>query len=390
MTNHPHHWTDTHRLVATQVATVATPQHPLPLESGAELKHVQLAYETYGELNATKSNAILIFHALTADAHVAGKHHEHDPKTGWWDALFGEGLAFNPATDFIICANVLGGCKGSTGASSINPETGTPWGMTFPLITVGDMVVAQKRLLEQLGVGKLKAVVGGSMGGFQAMDFALRYPESVERVVLVATSSKLSSQAIAFNAVARYAILNDPNWNEGNYSLENQPTVGLSTARMMAHITYLSEEALEAKFGRRLQAPAQGKTFDFQKEFAVESYLEHQGKAFLKRFDANTYLYLTKVLDYFDLAEAWGEGSLLKAFSRTQAKFLIASFSSDWRFPTACSQAIAKTLRQLGREVSFIELSSTAGHDAFLLETEALNRIIAPFLHPIDEGKPTP
>jgi homoserine O-acetyltransferase len=199
----------------------------------------------------------------------------------------------------------------------------------------------------------------------------------------------LSSQAIAFNAVARYAILNDPNWNEGNYSPENQPTVGLSTARMMAHITYLSEEALEAKFGRRLQAPAQGKTFDFQKEFAVESYLEHQGKTFLKRFDANTYLYLTKVLDYFDLAEAWGEGSLLKAFSRTQAKFLIASFTSDWRFPTACSQAIAKTLRQLGRDVSFIELSSTAGHDAFLLETEALNRIIAPFLHPLTEESTT-
>jgi homoserine O-acetyltransferase len=385
-------WNEAHRLTTLQHAVVASEAQPLALESGTTLAPVSVAYETYGTLNAEKSNAILVCHALTGDAHLAGKYSPEDTAVGWWDTLVGEGKALDPTRDFIICSNVLGGCKGSTGPSSLNPATGQPYAMAFPVITIGDMVQTQARLLDALGISQLKAILGGSMGGFQALDFAVRYPQRVRSVAVVASSHKLSAQAIAFNAVARFAILNDPQWQNGDYPPEAPPQVGLSTARMMAHLTYLSEEALEAKFGRRRQNPQAGdhlgQRFDFTSEFAVESYLAHQGQSFLKRFDANTYLYMTKALDYFDLAATWGEGSLLQALARSEARFFVAAFESDWRFPTACSQAIARALRQLNRSVAFVELPSTAGHDAFLLEHEALNPVLGGWLQQEEEPQP--
>lgn len=362
------------------------PSHALPfhLEQGGRLEAVSLAYETYGTLNATASNAVLVCHALTGDAHLAGQHHPNDKKQGWWHACVGKGKAFDPTQHFIICVNVLGGCQGSTGPASINPATGKPYGMAFPLITIGDMVEAQAWLLKQLGIQHLHAVVGGSMGGMQALEWACRYPEAVKHLVVLASTTKLSAQALAFNAVGRHAIMNDPTWLLGTYPPDQQPTGGLSTARMLAHITYLSQQGLEEKFGRNLQSPTSSKVTGmetgFAPQFAVESYLDYQGVSFLKRFDANTYLYLTKALDLFDIAQQWGQGDVQRAVARIQAKSLIIAFESDWLFTPAENKRLADALRRAGKQVSYAELPSTWGHDAFLLEHDAVNRSVAPFL----------
>lgn len=383
---------------------------PLPLESGATLGPITIAYETYGTPNVDRSNAILITHALTGDSHAAGFYpdppapghsasgdSQSKQAAGWWHNMIGPGKAFDTSQYWIICANILGGCQGSTGPSSINPKTGRPYGLDFPVVTVGDMVEAQARLMDYLGIQQLYAVAGGSLGGFQALEWSLRFPDRVGAVICLASGYKLSAQGIAFNAVGRYAITSDPNWKEGQYysgetspdyqpfnpftiqyGLGSGPDQGLATARMLAHITYLSEQSLENKFGRRLQSSPNLK-YEFSAEFAVESYLDYQGKKFISRFDANSYLYITKAMDYFDLERQYGP--LHDVFSRAKAKFLLISFSTDWLFPTLESRKIIRALRQNHLDASFIEVDSPFGHDAFLLEPEQLTRIIQPFLN---------
>lgn len=350
----------------------------LKLESGLEFGPITIAYETYGKLNKTKDNAILIFHALTGDAHAAGYHSHTDTKAGWWDKMIGPGKTFDTDKYFVICSNTLGGCSGTTGPTSINPETHKPYGLSFPVITVEDMVHVQKRLIDYLGVSKLKSVVGGSMGGMQAMQWAISYPQIVESVVVIASTSRLSAQGIAFNAVGRNAILSDPDWNNGNYyNQEKQPDRGLSIARMIGHITYLCEKAMHDKFGRKLQ-DKNHLDFNFNIDFQVESYLQHQGETFVDRYDANSYLYITKAVDYFDIENKYG--SLEKAFESINARFLLMSFSSDWLFTTEQSKEIVKSLMKTGKDVSFCEIESPCGHDAFLIEYDTQEKIIKSFL----------
>lgn len=363
-----------------------TSEEPLQLECGRTLSPVTLAYETYGQPNADRSNAILILHALSGDSHVAGYYSTEDKKPGWWDNMVGPGKAFDTDKYWIICANVIGGCKGSTGPSSTNPTTGEPWAMDFPIVTIGDMVNAQKRLIDFLGIKKLHAICGGSMGGFQTLEWTLRFPDVVESAICIASGPRLSAQGIAFNAVGRHAIITDPAWKGGRYYGSDEIIRGLATARMLAHITYLSEENLDEKFGRRLQT-AQAFSYDFNTEFAVESYLEHQGKKFIERFDANSYLYITKAMDYFDVTDQYGPVDT--AFDRVQAKYLIVSYTSDWLFPTAESKKIASALTRRNKDVSFIELESQYGHDAFLLETEQMTRIVSSFLQHVSATSPT-
>ena len=362
-------------IVETKYYTI---DRKIKLESGEEFGPITVAYETYGRLNGKKDNAILVLHALTGDAHAAGYHSETDRKPGWWNDMIGPGKAFDTDKYFIISSNMLGGCMGTTGPSSINPETGKAYGIDFPVITIEDTIRVQKELVDYLGVKKLLSVAGGSMGGMQAMLWATEYPEMVESTILIATTSKLTAQGIAFNAVGRNAIISDPNWQNGNYyDKEEKPDRGLSIARMVGHITYLCEEAMHKKFGRKLQ----NKTtpdFTMDIDFQVESYLQHQGEVFVDRFDANSYLYITKAVDYFDLGQKYG--SLEDAFSRTNAKFLIMSFTSDWLFPTAQSKEMANALVKAGKDVSFCEIVSPCGHDAFLLEFETQTKIIKSFL----------
>ena len=350
----------------------------LKLESGEEFGPISVAYETYGRLNGKKNNAILVLHALTGDAHAAGYHSETDRKPGWWNDMIGPGKAFDTDKYYVISSNMLGGCMGTTGPSSINPKTGKAYGTDFPVITIEDTIKVQKELVDYLGVKKLLCVAGGSMGGMQAMLWATEYPEMVESTILIATTSKLTAQGIAFNAVGRNAIISDPNWQNGfYYDKEEKPDRGLSIARMVGHITYLCEEAMHKKFGRKLQ----NKTtpdFSMDIDFQVESYLQHQGEVFVDRFDANSYLYITKAVDYFDLGKKYG--SLEEAFKRTNAKFLIMSFTSDWLFPTAQSKEMANALVKAGKDVSFCEIVSPCGHDAFLLEFETQTKIIKSFL----------
>lgn len=354
----------------------ATWLDPLPLDSGAELAPVTIAYETYGELNEARDNAILVLHALSGDAHVAGRHHVTDSKPGWWDEMVGPGRAFDTDRYFVICSNVIGGCKGSTGPASINPATGKPYGADFPVITIADMVRAQVRLIDRLEIDQLLAVVGGSMGGFQAIEWATAYPERIRGALLLATAARSSAQTVAWNAIGRRAIMADPNWRGGHYYDHEPPVDGLATARMIGHITYLSEPSLERKFGRAFQRGGPGYTM--AQEFAIESYLEYQGASFNARFDANSYLYITKAMDYWDLPAQYG--SLEAAFSRTQARFLLLSYTSDWLYPTAESCAIADALRRVGRPVEHIEIDSNAGHDAFLTDTAQQSPIIIDFL----------
>jgi homoserine O-acetyltransferase len=351
----------------------------LTLASGRTLPGVEVAYETWGSLDELGANAILICHALSGDSHVAGLRpgEAADAAPGWWDVMVGPGKAIDTDRFFVVCANVLGGCSGTTGPSSTDPETGEPYGLHFPMVTIEDMVDVQARLLHALGVRRLAAVVGGSMGGMQALAWARRYPERVGAIVADATTWRLGAQAIAFNEVGRRAILEDPAFNEGHYYATGQPESGLGIARMIGHITYLSDESMHKKFGRRLQRSADY-AYDFVSEFQVESYLAYQGARFVERFDANTYLYMTKAMDYFDLQ---GDApSLAAALRDVSARFLVLSFSSDWLFPTARSRELVSALRENGNEVSFAEIPSAYGHDAFLLEPEAQHKLIGPFL----------
>jgi homoserine O-acetyltransferase len=354
----------------------ATWLEPLDLESGAALGPITLAYETYGRLNAKRDNAILLLHALSGDAHAAGWY-AGDAKPGWWDSMVGPGRPFDTERYFVICSNVLGGCQGSTGPSSTNPATGKPYGANFPVLTIGDMVRAQARLLDRLGIERLLAVAGGSMGGFQALEWATALPERVRGAILLATSARSSPQTLAWSAIGRRAIMSDPRWRGGDYYDSDPPADGLAVARMIGHITYLSEPSLERKFGRTYQHGG-GPAFTLEREFAIESYLDYQGASFNARFDANTYLYITKAMDYWDLPARYG--SLEAALSRSQAAFLLLSFTTDWLYPTSESAAIADALRRIGRPVTHIELESSAGHDAFLVDDEAQAPLIEEFL----------
>lgn len=356
---------------------------PLPLDCGAALAPVQIAYETYGSLNADKSNAVLICHALTGDQYVASTH-PLTGKPGWWQRLVGAGKPVDPARDFIICANVIGSCMGSSGPATVNPATGEPWGMDFPVLSIADMVRAQALLLDYLGIGTLAAVIGGSMGGMQAISWPVLYPDRVRAALVIASTARHSAQNIAFHEVGRQAIMADPRWRKGAYYADGDvPASGLAVARMAAHITYLSEAGLTEKFGRRLQdktgQDCSGSSFGFDADFQIQSYLRHQGISFVDRFDANSYLYITRAMDYFDLAEPF-EGVLASAFMGTKTRFCLISFDTDWLYPTAESRRIVHALNAAGAEVSFVELSSPFGHDAFLLDCPEMNRIVDGFL----------
>jgi len=350
---------------------------PLKLDSGQVLDRVTLAYETYGQLAADKSNVILIFHALTMDQYVASPH-PITGKPGWWANSVGPGKVVDTNRFHVICANVIGSCMGSTGPAS-EAADGRPYGMRFPVITIRDMVRAQVALLDALGIGRLHAVVGGSMGGMQALSFAANFPERAERVLAIATTARHSAQNIAFHEVGRQAIMADPNWQGGGYYDSGKtPDKGLAVARMAAHITYLSEAGLTEKFGRRLQN-RDAKSFGFDADFQVESYLRHQGLSFTDRFDANSYLYITRAMDYFDLAEEHG-GRLADAFAGSSARFCVVSFDTDWLYPTSASRVIVQALNAAAAPVSFVELSAPFGHDSFLLDVPALDRVVKGFL----------
>jgi homoserine O-acetyltransferase len=363
-------------VVTIQYLTFAQPPDALTLECGRELGPITLAYETYGELNARRDNAILILHAFSGDAHAAG-YHAGEEKPGWWDIMVGPGKAFDTTRYFVICSNVIGGCKGSTGPSSTNPETGRPYGLSFPVVTIRDMVEAQRHLIDHLGIEKLLCVTGGSMGGMQALQWAISYPDRVALAIPIATTARSSAQQVAFDEVGRQAIESDPEWMQGDYYGKAIPHRGLALARMVAHITFLSDASMRQKFGRRLQDKAEY-GFDFVTDFEVESYLRHKGDSFVKRFDANSYLYLTKAMDYFDLSQ--GNGSVRAAFAGVRARFLVISFSSDWLYPSYQSKEIVSALRQNNAEVVYSELQTDAGHDAFLLESDTLGRLISSFL----------
>jgi homoserine O-acetyltransferase len=351
--------------------------HPFTFKSGQLIPGFTLRYETYGTLNVTRDNAILICHALSGDHHCAGMH-AGDRKPGWWNNLIGPGKAVDTRRFFVVCANVLGGCVGSTGPSSPNPETGHPYGVAFPFVTIRDMVRSQKLLLEHLGVASLAAVIGGSMGGMQVLQWGIEYPHFTKRMLAMATTGRESAQAIAFNEVGRQAIMQDPAWNRGDYPREGGPRVGLAIARMMAHITYLSDASMDRKFGRRKKDTADrtGNSFDVQ--FEVESYLRHQGQSFINRFDANSYLYITRALDQFDLAAAYG--SLEQAFAPVLGETLVLGFTSDWLFPPEQNRAVALALLRAGKRASYAELDTDLGHDSFLLESPELYDLVRGFL----------
>ena len=351
---------------------------PLLLQSGVALPSVTIAYQTYGTLNETASNCVLLCHALTGDQFVAGTH-PVTGRPGWWDDLVGPGRMIDTNRFFVVCTNVLGGCMGSTGPKEINPDTGRPWGLTFPVITIRDMVQAQAKLMDHLGVKQVFCVAGGSMGAMQVLEWAHRFPERVFCALPIAGSYRHSAQNIAFHEVGRQAIMADPDWCHGAYLDENKiPKRGLAVARMAAHITYLSETALHRKFGRRLQG-REALTYGFDADFQVESYLRHQGMTFVDRFDANSYLYITRAMDYFDLAAENG-GVLAKAFDKTPVRFCLVSFSSDWLFPTSESRAIAHALNAVAANVSFVEIDSDKGHDAFLLDEPEFHQTAQGFI----------
>ncbi|MEI6558198.1 MAG: homoserine O-acetyltransferase [Rhodospirillaceae bacterium] len=355
---------------------------PMPLDCGVMLSGFPVAYRTFGALNADRSNAILICHALTGDQYVIGRN-PVTGKPGWWELMVGPGRPIDTDRFFVICANVLGGCMGTIGPSDPDPASGEPWGLNFPVITIGDMVRAQKLLVEHLGISQLFAVIGGSMGGMQVLEWASCYPESVFAAVPLAAAPRHSAQNIAFGEVGRRAIMADPDWCGGDYLRQGKrPERGLAVARMAAHITYLSETALQRKFGRNLQDRANF-TYGFDADFQVESYLRYQGNAFVERFDANSYLYITRAMDYFDLAREHG-GVLSRAFLHhgraTPVRFCVISFSSDWLFPTAVSREIVHGLNAVAANVSFVEVTTDKGHDAFLLDEPELHQVLSGFL----------
>ncbi len=393
--------------VQRRYATLFEPPNRLRMECGREFGPITVAYETYGKLSPEKDNAIFICHALTGDAHAAGWHTREDcftcqaargektqlvypagwhtcpdGKPGWWDIFVGPGKGLDTEQYFVICANVLGGCQGTTGPSSIDPETGQPYCLTFPFITVGDLVEVHSALVRHLGIEKLLAVIGGSLGGMQVLEWAARFPDQLRSAIVLASAARLSAQGIAFNAVGRWAIQDDPHFEEGRYyGKEPGPRRGLALARMIAHITYLSEDSIEKKFGRRLQySDTLAYVLKREAEFQVESYLQYQGTRFVERFDANSYLYLTRAMDYFDLSEAYG--SLEHALGRTSARYLIVSYTSDWLFPTAQSKELVRALVRCGRDVTFVEFESPYGHDSFLIKEQMpqLQALVRPFL----------
>nr|WP_319492250.1 homoserine O-acetyltransferase [uncultured Desulfobacter sp.] len=366
-------------LVQKKYFTFAEPPERFKLESGADIGPVTLAYETCGTLNPDRSNAVLVCHALTGDSHVAGYYNAKDPKPGWWDIMVGPGKGIDTENWFVICCNVIGSCMGTTGPVSTNPETGKEYGTDFPLITIADMVKAQKALLNHLEIKKLAAVVGGSVGGMQVLDWCVRYPEIPSFAVVLASTCRHSALAIAFNEVARQSIMADPNWNDGHYYSGKKPDMGLAIARMIGHITYLSDESMRLKFGRRLQNRSD-LSFEFGAEFQVESYLQHQGQKFIERFDANSFLYITKAADYFDLARDHGKGSLVQAFSKVAAKFLVVSYTSDWLYPTYQSKEMVTAMKKNNLDISFCEIDAQWGHDAFLLPNPKLNNLMKGFL----------
>jgi len=386
-------------IVKKQTFTFAEPPNELVLESGKKIGPVTIAYETYGELNKTKSNAILVLHALSGGAHAAGYYSDEDikgekKKFGWWDIMIGPGKAMDTNKYFIICSNVIGGCYGSTGPASINPKTNKPYGLDFPVVTISDMVKAQRHLLEYLGIEKLVTVIGGSMGGMQAIEWTVQFPDIPKSAIVIASCTSQSAQEIAFDAVGRNSITSDPDWSNGDYYGKNKDLAGFAIARMVGHITYLSEEGMDQKFGRRLQGEAKNYSYiiknmdspkdpdlekKFDREFEVESYLAHQGKKFVNRFDANSYLYLTKAMDYFNVEDKYGSGSLSKAMKRVKAETMLISFTSDWLYSPDESRKIVEALRSNNKDVSYLEIKSKQGHDAFLLEkkTVAENKILS-------------
>ncbi len=373
-------------IVNTKIIRLIGPEQPLELECGKTLAPIDVAYETYGELNEAGDNVILICHALSGNAHVAGLNSPDDRKPGWWDVMVGPGKGIDTNKYFVVCSNFLGGCSGTTGPSSINPSTGKRYGLNFPIITIADMVKVQKILLDKLGIKELLAVVGGSIGGMQVLQWAIEYPDFVRSAIPIATTSHLGPQSIAFDAVGRNAILADPNFASGQYTNENGPDRGLAIARMIGHITYLSEQGMREKFGRQLRH-SDSYSYDINSEFSVETYLDYQGQSFVERFDSNSYLYITKAADYFDLAKDYG--SLKEAFAKTKCRFLIISFASDWLFTSHQSGTMVNALVTNDKDVSYCDIISQYGHDAFLLEPEVLGSFISGFLDATHKPKVT-
>ncbi len=366
--------------VETEYYTFDNPAR-LTLESGEQLEPITLAYETYGKLNQQKSNAILVLHALSGDAHAVG-FHKGDKHPGWWDAMIGPGKAVDTEKYFVVCSNVLGGCKGSTGPSSINPKTGKSYGIEFPIVTIQDMVNAQRRLIDHLGIDKLLTVVGGSMGGMQALQWMVYYPDRIRSAIPIATTMKHSPQQIAFNEVGRQAIMADHNWNNGDYYGRSAPERGLAVARMVGHITYMSDVSMATKFGRRLKN--HGRPFKFGTDFEVEGYLRYMGDNFVKRFDANSYMYITKAIDYFNILNG---KKLSEIFKDLKAKVLVLAFKSDWLYPTYQSREIVKACKLAGVDTTYCEINSTYGHDAFLLEVKEETHLIKHFLQTVSNGQ---
>jgi homoserine O-acetyltransferase len=363
-------------IAETKYITCFESPDELTLKSGRSFGPITIAYETYGTLNQQKSNAILICHALTGDAHAAG-YHEGSSKPGWWDSMIGSGKAFDTDKYFIICSNVLGGCKGTTGPSSIDPKTGKPYGLSFPVITIKDMVVVQKSLIDYLGIAQLLSVAGGSMGGLQAMKWAVLYPDIVHSAIIIATNYRHNAQQIALHEVGRQAIMSDPDWQEGDYYGKSIPKHGLALARMIGHITYMSEKSMDEKFGRKL-IDKEKVGYDFSADFEVQNYLRYRGDSFVERFDANSYLYITKAVDYFDLEE--DNGSLKKALENVDSRFLAISFTSDWLYPSHQLKTFVKALKANDHDITDIVIESDYGHDAFLIETDRQSHVISHFL----------
>lgn len=362
-------------------ADPAKGEQKLMLESGSELGPITIAWESWGALNREKDNVVLILHAFSGDSHAAGIYQENSIKPGWWDFLIGPGKGIDTEKYFVLCPNILGSCMGSTGPGSINPETGTPYALSFPMMTIGDIVETQKALLAHLGISWLHAVIGGSVGGMQVLEWCARYPEMIGAAIPIATTMRHSALAIAFNEIARQAIMADPHWNRGNYYQGEHPAMGLSVARMVGHVTYLSDEAMRRKFGRRLQ-DKEAFSFGFDADFQVESYLRHQGSKFVERFDANSLLYITKAADYFNVTERLAAGGPLagKNSGRERIKYLVISYSSDWLYPTYQAKELIHTLKRSGQNVSFVEIASDCGHDAFLISEPTLPQLLSGFL----------
>lgn len=368
-------------VVEKQYFTYAEPPHEMVLESGAELGPITIAYETWGRLSAARDNVVLVAHAFSGDSHAAGFYPDDptDAKPGWWDSMIGPGKGLDTEKYFVICANILGGCMGTTGPSSINPETGAPYGLSFPMMTVGDIIESQKLLLDHLGISSLHTVIGGSVGGMQVLEWCVRYPEMVRSAIPIATTMRHSALAIAFNEVARQAIMVDPKWNRGNYYATERPDLGLSVARMIGHVTYLSDEAMRRKFGRKLQNKANF-SYGFDVDFMVESYLRYQGSQFVKRFDANSVLYITKAADYFDLVDREPPAKLIQDILGMPIKFLVISYTSDWLYPTYQAKELIQALKRADLDVSFCEIEADCGHDAFLIPDKRLGTLIGGFL----------